>query len=363
VVAEDSAKFNKEDNKEEEEEIHALLPHFLAFSSLAKAEVDGLRVLVLNLSTGHLSLLKPVIVEDDNFEIWLPGSALVALVANSPALHVKAMLVPFCARASLEGSTPSLLAIAILPDTPNYLQNLPDHLKGWKKVGYEQQCCVQRGALLVVRRQGQGGAGGLCGQEDGQQVGRQARDGDRGGQGEHGHKGKSLHLSLLTPPQTRSWVAWMGGVDGDFLDTSIVEEETGKDVYSGPLPLYSSLKIERDSPYYLPPPRPHPVNAETLADRPSYGKTTNLEPFFAAVRNGSLSKSSLEQLCKQLGGPTGQGVKEAVTHWKEKEGNDATLAAFLSMLQDPAVSLHHLEKEIRYNEENSRCGITSLVIH
>ena len=24
---------------------------------------------------------------------------------------------------------------------------------------------------------------------------------------------------------------------------------------------------------------------ETLADRPSYGKTTNLEPFFAAVRN------------------------------------------------------------------------------
>ena len=75
VVEEDSAKFNKEDNKEEEEEIHALLPHFLAFSSLAKAgfqkgkiegiggigeiaEVDGLRVLVLNLSTGHLSLLK-----------------------------------------------------------------------------------------------------------------------------------------------------------------------------------------------------------------------------------------------------------------------------------------------------------------
>ena len=77
VVAEDSAKFNKEDNKEDnmEEEIHALLPHFLAFSSLAKAgflkgkiegiggigeiaEVDGLRVLVLNLSTGHLSLLK-----------------------------------------------------------------------------------------------------------------------------------------------------------------------------------------------------------------------------------------------------------------------------------------------------------------
>ena len=124
VVAEDSAKFNKEDNKEDnmEEEIHALLPHFLAFSSLAKAgflkgkiegiggiseitEVGGLRVMVLNLSTGHLSLLKvgsfssslfcdhyshllfrktaivsfsflklqPVIVEDDNFEIWLPG--------------------------------------------------------------------------------------------------------------------------------------------------------------------------------------------------------------------------------------------------------------------------------------------------
>ena len=72
VVEENYAKFNLEDNKEEEEEIHALLPHFLAFSSLAKAgfqkgriegigeiaEVDGLRVLVLNLSTGHLSLLK-----------------------------------------------------------------------------------------------------------------------------------------------------------------------------------------------------------------------------------------------------------------------------------------------------------------
>ena len=75
VIAEDSAKFDLEDNKEEEEEIHALLPHFLAFSSLAEAgfqkekiegiggigeiaEVDGLRVLVLNLSTGHLSLLK-----------------------------------------------------------------------------------------------------------------------------------------------------------------------------------------------------------------------------------------------------------------------------------------------------------------
>ena len=28
--------------------------------------------------------------------------------------------------------------------------------------------------------------------------------------------------------QTRSWVSWMGGVDGDFLDTSIVVEETGK---------------------------------------------------------------------------------------------------------------------------------------
>ena len=76
VIAEVSAKFSKEENnKEEEEEIHALLPHFLALSSLAKsgfqkgkiegiggigeiAEVDGLRVLVLNLSTGHLSLLK-----------------------------------------------------------------------------------------------------------------------------------------------------------------------------------------------------------------------------------------------------------------------------------------------------------------
>ena len=107
-----------------------------------------------------------------------------------------------------------------------------------------------------MRRQNQGGAGGLRGQEDGQQVGRQARDGDRGGQGEHGQKGKSIHLSLLTPPQvgcsscyihslsskdiknkdksfilqlqTRSWVSWMDGVDGDFLDTSIVVEETGK---------------------------------------------------------------------------------------------------------------------------------------
>ena len=74
VVEDDSAKFNLEDNKEEGE-VHALLPHFLAFSSLTKAgfqkgkiegiggigeiaEVDGLRVLVLNLSTGHLSLLK-----------------------------------------------------------------------------------------------------------------------------------------------------------------------------------------------------------------------------------------------------------------------------------------------------------------
>ena len=28
--------------------------------------------------------------------------------------------------------------------------------------------------------------------------------------------------------QRGSWVSWMGGVDGDFLDTSIVEEETGK---------------------------------------------------------------------------------------------------------------------------------------
>ena len=37
VVEDESAKFNLEDNKEEEEEIHALLPHFLAFSSLAKA--------------------------------------------------------------------------------------------------------------------------------------------------------------------------------------------------------------------------------------------------------------------------------------------------------------------------------------
>ena len=72
VVEDESAKFNLEDNKEEEEEIHVLLPHFLAFSSLAEAgfqkgkiegigeiaEVDGLRVVVLNLSTGHLSLLK-----------------------------------------------------------------------------------------------------------------------------------------------------------------------------------------------------------------------------------------------------------------------------------------------------------------
>lgn len=75
VVEEDSAKFNLEDNKEEEEEIHALLPHFLALSSLAQSgfqkgkiegiggiseitEVGGLRVMVLNLSTGHLSLLK-----------------------------------------------------------------------------------------------------------------------------------------------------------------------------------------------------------------------------------------------------------------------------------------------------------------
>ena len=35
------------------------------------------------------------------------------------------------------------------------------------------------------------------------------------------------------------------------------------------------------------PPLSPPWFQETLADRPSYGKTTNLEPFFAALRNVS----------------------------------------------------------------------------
>jgi len=322
-------KKSKEVKGERDGEILALLPHFLSLSSLTKAEVDSMRVLVLHFPSGQLSLLKPILLEDDNFAICLPGSALVALVSPLPALHVRAVLIPFCAQA-----TPlAPLAIAILPDSPATLLNLPRQLHGWKKIGYEQQCCVRRGESLLVRQPG----------------------------GES-KEGGDLSITLLTPPQNASWATWVGHVNGDFLDTSITMESTGLIVHAGPLPLYSSLKVERDAPQYLPPPPPPPVHPETLADRPSYGKTTNLEPLFAAIRNGGLSEKSLEQLSSQLGSD-GKGVMEAVRRWKEREGDAATLANFLQMLQKPEVGLIGVEKEIRQNEENSRCGIPALAIH
>jgi len=335
---------SKEENGEQRNgEILALLPHFLSFSSCSKTEVENLRVLVLHFPSGQLSLLKPILIEDDNFAIYLPGSALVALVSPLPALHVRAVLIPFCAQA------PPLapLAIALLPDSPATLLNLPTQLHGWKKIGYEQQCCVRRGESLMVRQPGQDGQDGHSGE---------------GGQGVEVGQGGDLSISLLTPPQNASWATWVGRVNGDFLDTSITMESTGLIVHAGPLPLYSSLKVERDAPQFLSPPPPPPVHPETLADRPSYGKTTNLEPLFAAIRNGGLSEKSLEELSSQLGAD-GKGVMEAVGRWKEREGESASLAAFLQMLQKPEVSLLAVEREIRQNEENSRCGIPALAIH
>merc|ERR1712192_38432 len=335
-------KKSKEVKGERDGEILALLPHFLSFSSLTKAEVDSMRVLVLHFPSGQLSLLKPILLEDDNFAICLPGSALVALVSPLPALHVRAVLIPFCAQASMLAAP---LAIAILPDSPATLLNLPRQLHGWKKIGYEQQCCVRRGESLLVSQQG--GVGG---------------QGEQCGAGGESKEGGDLSISLLTPPQNASWVTWVGRVSGDFLDTSISMESSGSIVHAGPLPLYSSLKVERDAPQYLPPPPPPPVHPDTLADRPKYGRTTNLEPLFAAIRNGGLSEKSLEQLSSQLGSD-GKGVMVAVGKWKEREGDAATLASFLQMLQKPEVGMIGVEKEIRQNEENSRCGIPALAIH
>merc|ERR1719234_1823644 len=60
---------SKEVKGERNGEILALLPHFLSLSSLTKAEVDSMRVLVLHFPSGKLSLLKPILLEDDNFAI------------------------------------------------------------------------------------------------------------------------------------------------------------------------------------------------------------------------------------------------------------------------------------------------------
>merc|ERR1719385_280929 len=211
----------RKEKKERNGEILALLPHFLSFPALENTEVESVRVLVLNFPSGELSLLKPLLLEDDNFAICLPGPALVALVSPLPALLIRAILVPFCAK------PPQLdpLALALLPDSPATLLNLPNQLQGWKKVGYEQQCCVRRGESLVVKHQGQDGQGGLAGL---------GGDPGLGGDG-----GNSLRVSLLTPPQKSCWVIWVGCVNGDFLDASITSEDTGSIVLAGPLPLYS----------------------------------------------------------------------------------------------------------------------------
>jgi len=350
-VMEEDKKVKTESKKENDEkrngEILALLPHFLSFTSLTEAEVDSVRALVLHFPSGQLSLLKPFQLEDNNFAICLPGPALVALVSPLSALLIRAVLLPFAAQAPLLAP----LAIALLPDSPATLLNLPNQLQGWKKVGYEQQCCIRRGETLAVKHRGQNRHGGDGGE------GGDGGDGKQGGDG-----GKSLRISLLTPPQNSCWVTWVDSANGDFLDASITGESTGLIVHTGPLPLYSGLKVEREAPHYLPPPQPQPVHPETLADRPSYGRTTNLEPFFAALRNGGLAEKSLGHLSSQLGAD-GEGVLEALTGWKEREGAGATLASFLHMLQKPEVNLLAVEKEIRQNEENSRCGIPALAIH
>jgi len=364
VMGEEKEVKKEEEIKEEKgkgkKEIFALLPHFLSFPSLTNTDVASMRALVLHFPSGQLSLLKPLLLEENNFAICLPGPALVALVSPLPALLIRAVLVPFSAQAPLLAP----LALAILPQSPANLLNLPNQLQGWKKVGYEQHCCIRRGESLVVKHQGQDEQGGL-----GRDVELGGHDVDVGDVGHGGYSkqggdgGHSLRISLLTPPQNSCWTTWPGSVNGDFIDASISQESTGLIVHAGPLPLYSGLKVERDASNYLAPPQPQPVHPETLADRPSYGKTTNLEPFFAALRNGGLlPEKSLQHLSSELGAD-GKCVLEALARWKEQEGETATLASFCNMLQKPEVSLLSVEREIRQNEENSRCGIPALAIH
>ena len=104
-----------------------------------------------------------------------------------------------------------------------------------------------------------------------------------------------------------------------------------------------------------------------MADRPTYGRVSNLEPLYSCLREGRLGETTMQQLASSLGKEQDKGqelaplVRQAVEDWKEREGAAATLAAFTLLLQRPQVGLEAVEREIRQNEENSRCLVPGLL--
>jgi len=323
--------------------------HFLHLESMTSEEIVSLKIAACSDTAKEtIEFIDPLHVDAEFVVVdkYLYNWFLV--VSQYPNLPVRVHLVPF----KNKFSSLSPIFICPLPRGRHHISRLMQENPGWRKCGYEEPCVLDKGLVYNFFTE------------------------------ISGKKENIGNMKIETWGHDTKWVVYKPEMfkAQDFIESTLALEESNEFVFSGPLSLYDRLRVDVEVPFYqkkLTSWEIATIDQEILADLPPYGKISNLEPFFAYVRAGRLSISQLKGILTHLGysdvsttslpsmedNKMSTLVQSYLQDWKHKNGSQATLLEFLSVLRMADVALTNIAMEIIQNICNSSCGIAAYSIN
>lgn len=322
--------------------------HYLHLPSMTRDEVDSLKVAACcDSDQEDIEFIDPLYIDDDFVVVEQKMFAWFLVVSDFANLPVRVNFVPFMQR--IPG--PSPIFICPLPRGRHHISKLLSENPGWRKCGYEEPSVIRKGLVYNFSTD-------VWGQK--QNIGT---------------------MRIETWGHDTKWVVYKPEMfkPQNFIESTLTVDETDEFVFSGPLSLYDRLRVDVEVPFYQKKVTSWEIatiDQAILADLPPYGRVSNLEPFFAYVRAGRLSLAQLKAILTHLGYSDGPDPSTAIAEnkiaslvqsylqdWKEKNGSQATLVEFLSVLRMADVALASIAMEIIQNISNSKCGISAYSIN
>lgn len=322
--------------------------HYLDMPSLTNEEIKSLKIAACrDADQENIEFIDPLYVDSDFVVVEQDMFSWFLVVSEFPNLPIRVNLVPFMQKT--KGTSP--IFICPLPRGRHHISKVVQENPGWRKCGYEEPCVIQKGVAYSFSTD-------VWGQKE--NIG---------------------SLKIETWGHDSDWVIYKPEMfkAQDFIESTLCVDGSSDFVFSGPLSLYDRLRVDVEVPFYqkkLISWEIATIDQAILADLPSYGKISNLEPFFAYVRAGRLNISQLKAILTHMGysdvpGPSSSIedskisalVQSYLQDWKEKNGSQATLIEFLSVLRMADVALTNIAMEIIQNIGNSKCGIAAYSIN
>eukprot|EP00092_Neocalanus_flemingeri_P034512 GFUD01037525.1.p1 GENE.GFUD01037525.1~~GFUD01037525.1.p1 ORF type:complete len:465 (+),score=131.62 GFUD01037525.1:91-1395(+) len=338
----------KATNMDETGRTFYIFRHYLHLQSMAPNEINSLKIAACrDTDQEDIEFLDPLYVDEDFVVVEKDNYSWFLVVSEFPNLPIRVNFVPFMKKTN--GSSP--IFICPLPRGRHHISKVVQENPGWRKCGYEEPCVIQKGLVYNFTTD-------VSGQKE--NIGT---------------------MKIETWGQDTNWVVYKPEMfkAQDFIESSLTVDGGSEFVFSGPLSLYDKLRVEVEVPFYQKKVTSWEIatiDQAILADLPPYGKISNLEPFFTFVRAGRLSISQLKAILTHMGysdAPDPDSsladtqipslVHSYVQDWKEKNGSQATLVEFLSVLRMADVALTNIAMEISQNIANSKCGIAAYTIN